>query len=272
MTVLITGATGLVGTRLLPRLLAAGIECRALVRAGKEVPDGVTPVTGDIVDAASLDGALEGVTTVVHLAAVFRTPNEDAIRQVNVDGTRNLIAATRAQAPQARFVMASTGLVYGAGPRTHPANESDGTPATAPYPASKLVAEADLTASGLTWSILRFGFVYGDQDGHLEIAPQLYTSLKAHPAQSVSLVHHRDIAGAVRLAITGAFDDRIVNIVDEAPVTVGEIATLLGADYATSSEPLVNPWQGRVDTTLARSLGFQASVPTLHQAQREAIL
>ncbi len=42
MTILITGATGLVGTRLLPRLADAGLDIRALVRPGKEVPAGVT--------------------------------------------------------------------------------------------------------------------------------------------------------------------------------------------------------------------------------------
>jgi len=41
MTVLITGATGLVGPRLLPRLVAAGVSCRALARPGRVLPDGV---------------------------------------------------------------------------------------------------------------------------------------------------------------------------------------------------------------------------------------
>ncbi len=41
MTILVTGGTGLVGPRLLKRVTEAGIECRALVRPGKELPDGV---------------------------------------------------------------------------------------------------------------------------------------------------------------------------------------------------------------------------------------
>lgn len=40
MTILITGGTGLVGTRLLQRLVAAGLECRAIVRPGKVLPEG----------------------------------------------------------------------------------------------------------------------------------------------------------------------------------------------------------------------------------------
>jgi uncharacterized protein YbjT (DUF2867 family) len=54
MTVLITGGTGLVGSRLLPRLVAAKIDCRVLVRAGIAAPAGVTAVEGDLLNPASL--------------------------------------------------------------------------------------------------------------------------------------------------------------------------------------------------------------------------
>ena len=42
MTILVTGATGLVGARLLPRLVQAGLDCRALLRGGKPAPSGAT--------------------------------------------------------------------------------------------------------------------------------------------------------------------------------------------------------------------------------------
>src|SRR4051794_11008910 len=112
MTILVTGGTGLVGTRLLPRLVEAGIDCRALVRVGKAVPSGVTAVVGDILDPASLAEAVKGVEAIIHLAAVLRTPEPEQIWKVNLDGTRNLIAAAREHAANARFIMASTGLVY----------------------------------------------------------------------------------------------------------------------------------------------------------------
>jgi nucleoside-diphosphate-sugar epimerase len=80
-------------------------------------------------------------------------------------------------------MMASTSLVYGTG-MSRPAREGDAAAADAPYPASKLLAEADLRASGLNWSILRLGFVYGDEDGHLESAPGLLANWKWHPAQT----------------------------------------------------------------------------------------
>jgi UDP-glucose 4-epimerase len=270
-TILLTGGTGLVGSRLLPRLLKAGINCRALVRPGKELPAGVTPVEGDILDPESLSTAVQGVAAIVHLAAVLRTPDPGEIWKVNLEGTRNLIEAAQANAPQARFIMASTGLVYDHDvPR--PARETDPANAEAPYPASKLAAEKELQESGLTWSILRLGFVYGDRDGHLQSAPGLLANWNWHPAQTMSLVHHRDIATAVQLALTGITDGHIVNIVDEAPMSVYEIAEIVGASYTPSAEPLPNPWMGHLDGALARSLGFQPTVPTGYQASREGTL
>ena len=79
MTILITGGTGLVGSRLLRGFVDAGVDCRALVRPGREVPGGASPVQGALFDADSLKRAMEGVSAIVHLAAVFRTQNEDDI-------------------------------------------------------------------------------------------------------------------------------------------------------------------------------------------------
>jgi nucleoside-diphosphate-sugar epimerase len=268
MTVLVTGGTGLVGSRLLKRLVEAGIETRGLVRAGKELPPGVTTVEGDILDPATLPVALEGVSDVIHLAALFRTADEDAVWRVNLDGTRNLVAAIERHGPDARVVMASTSNVYGA-ELTHPATESDPTSPWAAYPASKIEAEKHLAASGLTWSILRLPFVYGDQDGHLEALPKMAAERGWHPARRQSMAHHADIATAFLLALTGATDGRIVNIADESSLSIYEIAQLVGEPYPSSDEPLVTPWQGQVDASLARSLGFRASLPSAYAAVRE---
>ena len=89
MTVLVTGATGLVGARLLPRLLEAGMDCRALTRRGKQAPAGVTAVEGDLFDPASLVQAVEGVSAIIHLAAVFRTSDDDLIWKSNLEGARS---------------------------------------------------------------------------------------------------------------------------------------------------------------------------------------
>jgi nucleoside-diphosphate-sugar epimerase len=270
-TLLLTGATGLVGSRLLPRLAQDGFECRALVRSDVALPPGTTGVRGDLADPGTLRPAVEGVDAVVHLAALFRTGDEAAIWRANLDGTRNLIAAVQEHAPRARLIMSSTGNVYDAD-ATRPALETDACSPTAAYPASKVAAEQLLRDSDLTWAVLRLPFVYGEGDGHLASIPALAPRFGLHPAHTYSVAHHRDIAVAMRLALTGVMDGRVVNVTDDAPVTVFEMASLAGQPIEGSAEPLANPWSGRMDGTLIRQLGFSPSVPTIQAAARDGIL
>ena len=270
-TVLLTGASGLVGSRLLPRLAGTGAHCRALIRRDIDLPPNTTAVRGDLEDPDSLAPALDGVEVVLHFAAFFRTEDEAAIWRANLDGTRNLIAAAQAHAPEARFIMASTGNVYDVDtPR--PSRESDPCDPTAAYPASKLAAEQLLRDSGLNWTILRLPFVYGDDDGHLAMIPTLAPRFGLHPANAYSVAHHRDIMTAVEIALSGAMDRRIVNITDDRPVTVYEMAELAGNPLEGSAEPLTNPGSGRMDPSLAHQLGFRPTVPTIYAAGREGIL
>ncbi|MET4782875.1 NAD(P)-dependent oxidoreductase [Glaciihabitans sp. UYNi722] len=271
MTILVTGGTGLVGPRILKRFVEAGIDCRALVRPGKDVPDGVTAIEGDILSPDSLAAAVEGVTSIVHLAALFRTPDEDQIWKVNLDGTRNLIAAAKEHNPNVQFLMASTSNVYDPN-ISHPGRENDEVNPTLAYPASKIAAEKELHGSGLNWGILRLPFIYGDKDGHLESLPAMVASMNWHPAAKLSVIHHEDIATAFELALTGVMDGRIVNIADESPLTMYEIARILDFSYEDSAEPLNDPWKGHMDVTLARTLGFQPKVATIYQAVREGKL
>ena len=271
MTILVTGGTGLVGSRLLRRLVDTGRDCRALVRPRKELPAGAVRVGGDLFDGDSLKQAVQDVSAIVHLAAVLRTQNEGDIWRANLDGTKNLIAAAQSNAPRARFIMASTVLVYDANV-ARPGLEDDEVHPELAYPASKIAAENELRNSGLNWSILRLPFVYGDGDGHLASVPRAIAALKWHPAQAFSMVHQRDVASAVELALTGAMDKRIVNIVDDAPTTLYEMARIVGAQIEASAEPLTHPWWGRADGSRGRSLGFRPEIRTLYQAAEQGIL
>jgi UDP-glucose 4-epimerase len=168
--------------------------------------------------------------------------------------------------------MSSTGNVYNAN-ATRPALETDAVSPTAAYPASKVAAEQLLRDSGLTWAVLRLPFVYGEGDGHLASFHVLAPQFGLHPAQSYAVAHHRDIAAAVRLALTGVMDGRTVNVTDGAsPVTIFEMARLAGQPIEGSAEPLANPWFGHLDSTLLRELGFSPSVPTIYAAARDGIL
>ncbi|GAA5263612.1 hypothetical protein ACOSOMT5_P0032 [Acidiphilium sp. MT5] len=271
MTILVTGGTGLVGSRLLPRLLEAGLNCRALVRSGKTVPSGVTSVEGDILDPTSLVEAVRGATAILHLAAILRTSNVSEIWRANVDGTRNLIAAAKTHAANARFIMASTGLVYREN-SSRPSRESDSVAPERDYPASKIAAEQLLQESGLNWSILRLGFVYGDADGHLGQIPHIAQLMRLHPANRLSMIHHRDITTFIKMGLDGVLDGRIVNAVDDAPMTIFDLSALAGQPMEPAATPLTHPWYGVLDGSLALSLGFRPAMATAWQAARENAL
>lgn len=269
--VLLTGASGLVGSRVLPLLAASGFECRALIRSDVDLPTGTAAVRGDLADPDSLKAAVEDVDAVVHLAALFRTDDEGAIWRANLDGTRNLVDAVRSYAPRARFIMSSTGNVYDAD-AARPALETDACSPTLAYPASKVAAEQIVRDSGLSWCVLRLPFVYGDGDGHLASLGGLAERFGLHPAHTYSVAHHRDVAAAIELALSGVMDGRIVNVTDDADVTVYEMAQLGGNPVAASAEPLVNPWSGRMDGALLRTFGFRPTVPTIRAAAQDGIL
>ncbi len=108
--ILVTGRTVLVGTAPISRLINAGFDCRALMR-GNKAPAGAIVVEGDLFSPASLAQAVEGVSAIIHLAAVFRSPDTNLIWKSNLEGTRNLIAVAKTYAPDARFIFAGTSVM-----------------------------------------------------------------------------------------------------------------------------------------------------------------
>src|SRR5690348_15318861 len=120
MTTLITGGSGQVGSRFAARMRQWRAPMRLLLRNEEQAAPwwdaGVEVVVGDIRDAETLERAVDGVDAVVHIAAAFRgtgqgVPPEEAFA-VNRDGSIALAEAALKHGVR-RFVMASTGLVYG---------------------------------------------------------------------------------------------------------------------------------------------------------------
>jgi dihydroflavonol-4-reductase len=99
--ILVTGATGHIGNVLIRKLIEKGERVRALIWRGEDTTPiqglEVEPVEGDVLDPHSLELALKGVEKVFHLAGIISImPGEDSlVRRVNVEGTRNLLAAAR---------------------------------------------------------------------------------------------------------------------------------------------------------------------------------
>jgi uncharacterized protein YbjT (DUF2867 family) len=108
--ILLTGATGVVGSALLRRLTASGEPVRCLVRNPRKLGDQrvrVQIALGDLANPASFRNALRGVDTVVHLAATIRDQPRTSIEEVNAVGTLRLVrAAERAGAQRFLFFSA----------------------------------------------------------------------------------------------------------------------------------------------------------------------
>lgn len=281
--ILVTGATGSVGSRLIPRLLAQGEAVRALVRdpesetALRLRQAGAALIVGDLAqpDPAVLKEAVADASAVIHLAAAFRGgESPEVTTAVNADATVALATAAL-DAGVTRFVFASTTLVYGSGHTAPATEESELLPLSwpTPYPASKIVAEQALqelrSTRGLDSRIVRLAFIYGDGDPHLEDLMQ--RPLDWHPFRRLQLVHHADVAQGLTLALrTEGVGGEVFNIVDDSAVALAEIYAYIGREVTPemNERPVTDPWFGITDNAKARRmLGFRPIYPTIRQAQ-----
>jgi nucleoside-diphosphate-sugar epimerase len=168
--IVITGASGFIGSHLVPALVAADFEIVCILEPGAETPIvGAQIFQGDICTAQGLSEALSGAKAVVHLAArnhVLRETAKDPLseyRRVNVEGTRNVVRAARRQGV-GLFVHVSSVKAMGEGTRGVLDETAPCLPST-PYGISKLeseeVARAEAEGTGMAVLIFRLPMVYG---------------------------------------------------------------------------------------------------------------
>ena len=287
-TVLVTGATGQVGRRLVPRLLGwrePDENIRVLVRT-QEAADrfavlGAEAVLGDLREAADRKRALDGVRVVVNSAAAFRAPSltADDMYSVNRDAAVAL-ATESAAAGVERFVQVSTNLVYGPG-AGRPHREGDELRAAGGYLYAQSKREAEeriaqvRTETGLDVVTLRLAFVYGEGDPHIVDWLPRAADWAAH--QRLPMVHHADVAQAVIRAIrTQGIAGRAYNVGDDAALTAAELFALIGREFdleAAAGRSVADPWFGVPDTRRAyRELGYRPVYPTAWAAWRDGAL
>jgi GDP-4-dehydro-6-deoxy-D-mannose reductase len=164
MRTLVTGSDGFVGRHAVDRLASTGID--------------VVAFSGDIrnSDACRAQVREARPDSILHLAAIasvadaWRDP--ESVSEVNVGGTRNLLAAIAELAPAARFLLISSAEVYGPVPeREQPIDERTEPRPASPYAESKLEAERVALAEGLEIVIARpFPHIGPGQDERFAIA------------------------------------------------------------------------------------------------------
>ena len=158
---LLTGATGLVGSALLRRLTTDGQPVRALVRDQRRLGDQrvrVQIALGDLSDPPSFRNALRGVKTVVHLAASARDQPRGSIEELNGIATWRLVqAAERAGVEHFVFFSALAASIHD---RTR-------------FLRSKALAEEAVRESALQHTIFAPSLVYSPGDRHLALLERL---------------------------------------------------------------------------------------------------
>ncbi|MFF7454331.1 NAD-dependent epimerase/dehydratase family protein [Kitasatospora sp. NPDC008115] len=293
-TFLVTGPTGNVGRRFVPRLAqwAGRGAVRVLVRQEAQAEAatalGLQAVVGDLRDQAARARALEGADVVVHVAAGRRGAPDAEAFEVNRDATLAL-GREAAEAGVRRFVHTSTNLVY---PRRlgRPAVEDDPldpSPLWGAYGASKAAGERGLRELGdrLPLVVVRPVFVYGDGDPHL--ADSLFWAGRWPSHQRLAVVHHADVARALwAAAVTPGVEGRAYNVADDAPVTAWDLhginevprpeawdtapGEVPDADAVVTPEGVgpADPWEGQVSTAaIRRELGWRPLYPSVWTAR-----
>lgn len=211
--VLITGASGFIGSHLVERLLAGGDHVRAMVRATSKLDNlaGCRPelVHASLGDVDAMAAAMEGVEIVYHVAGLTAAFTRAEFDRANADGTANVLAAVRRARRGPRRVVYVSSLMA-AGP-SHPEvarREHHSPRAFTKYGDSKLAGEHKLFAAARAGEveavIVRPPLVYGPRDTDvLQMIRSANFGLIAQPGWRptwLSAIHALDLVEGIALA------------------------------------------------------------------------
>jgi nucleoside-diphosphate-sugar epimerase len=245
--ILVTGATGFVGRRLVADLLARGHAVTSAARRPPANPAGGASnvLVGEIGPDTDWAGALAGVRAVVHLAAHVHVAPERADAEAAIFDRVNHLGATRLFAAAEEggvrlFVFVSTVAVLGAESGPSPFTEATPPAPDTPYARSKLAAERALAdrsrGGGPTLVVLRPPLVCGPGvKGNLASLIRLAASPLPLPLAGVrnrrTLLSLDNLAGAIMAVLErpqGGFEPAFYNLGDASPLSTTEIVRAIG--------------------------------------------
>jgi UDP-glucose 4-epimerase len=240
MNILITGATGAIGPRVVHALNQAGFRIRAFsvdTPAADTFPQSVEVLIGDVTDQVAVRSAMQGVDAVVHLAALLHIVNpppelREKYERINIGGTATVVEAALVAGVR-RVVLFSTIAVYGQSHGQVLNEQSPAHPDTF-YSQTKLAAEKIvLNAGGADGqplgTVLRLGAVYGSRiKGNYERLTHALARNRFIPIGNGlnrrTLIYDKDVGRAAALAVSHpAAAGRVFNVTDAGFHTLNDI-------------------------------------------------
>lgn len=262
--ILVTGASGFLGSHIAEQLDAQGVATRLLVRSSSDTSriahlKHATLAVGDMRDATSLAKAVQGITAVIHAAGLVKARDPMDFGRVNVDGLKSLLAVTASAAPPLRRVvvvssLAAHGPSFDGQPRPI---DAPCQPVTA-YGRSKRDAElvAGSFADQVPITIVRPPMIYGPADR--EVLPFFkavdwgMVPLTGAPDSRLSAIYVEDCAAACICAVDAPLPSLSTLFVDDGqPLTLRE--RLADIEGALQRKVRIS---FRVPEALLRSLGY----------------
>lgn len=252
--ILVTGADGFIGSHLVEKLVLKGFKVRAfcfynsfgtlgwLDTLDTDVKAQFEIFTGDIRDAYAVRKAMDGITTVFHLAALIAIPysyySPESYIDTNIKGTLNILQAAKDFSTE-RVIITSTSEVYGTA-QFVPITEAHPKQPQSPYSASKIgadsLADSFFRSFNTPITIARPFNTFGPRQSARAVIPTIITQLLAGKTQiklgdirpTRDLLFVQDTVDAfIEIAATTDLIGEEVNIATQSEHSIGEIAEVI---------------------------------------------
>ncbi len=233
--VFVTGAHGALGSELVRALINEGNTVRGLIQSKghtANLPSGIIPFVGNVEDVRVLDSACDGADVVYHLAAIVREEKRriGELMRVNVYGTKNVMEACRKNGVK-QLIFTSTSDVYG-GRRSEMLKETSQLMPRDKYGYSKMLAEQEIAAGDVPYTIFRISTIYGPsfKTSFFKVFRAIHEGkivIIGSGQNHMALVHNDDVIRALLLAKgNGACLNKTYNLSDGVPYTQEQLLSL----------------------------------------------